>query len=198
MVTRWHTWFDSTFFIPSSGRPNRFIYFATRFRIDPLLFDYCCFSIVNIPVNRRVQPGESNPKLYPYPVQPFFQCCSDAVILLGCVLGAVSAQSTGYSALFDDFSILTLNFWSRALVRMAAVTIQLGVMKPALKVSPSSTHIIWAICVPVRPSFESDQLKLTDLNRYKYKSQNFAEDGLLDGLLENILGDFKTNLDWDL
>ena len=142
MVTRWHTWFDSTFFIPSSGRPNRFIYFATRFRIDSLLFDFCCFSIVNIPVNRRVQPGESNPKLYPYPVQPFFQCCSDAVILLGCVLGAVSAQSTGYSALFDDFSILTLNFWSRALVRMAAVTIQLGVMKPALKVSPSSTHTI--------------------------------------------------------
>merc|ERR1711953_621920 len=34
-------------------------------------------------------------------------CCSDAVILLGCVLGAVSAQSTGHSALFDDFSILT-------------------------------------------------------------------------------------------
>merc|ERR1711953_111728 len=60
-------------------------------------------------------------------------CCSDAVILLGCVLGAVSAQSTGHSALFDDFSILTLNFWSRAFVRMTAVTIQLGVMKPALK-----------------------------------------------------------------
>ena len=58
--------------------------------------------------------------------------------------------------------------------------------------------MIWAICVPVRPFFESDQLKLTDLNRYKYKSQNFAEDGLLDGLLENILGNFKTNLDWDL
>jgi len=60
-------------------------------------------------------------------------CCSDAVILLGCVLGAVSAQSTGHSALFEDFSILTFNFWSRALVRMGAVTIQLGVMKPALK-----------------------------------------------------------------
>ena len=79
----------------------------------------------------------SHTKLYRYHAQPLFQCCSDAVILLGCVLEAVSAQSTGHSALFDDFSILTLNFWSSSFVRMAAVTIQLGVMKPALKVSPS-------------------------------------------------------------
>ena len=61
------------------------------------------------------------------------------MILLGCVFGAVSAQSTGYSAVFDDYSILTVNFWSRALVRMAAVTIQLGVMKPVLKVSTQPT-----------------------------------------------------------
>merc|ERR1711962_443957 len=64
-------------------------------------------------------------------------CCSDAVILLGCVFGAVSAQSISnladYKTLFDDFSILTFNFWSRATVRMAAVIIQLGIMKPIMK-----------------------------------------------------------------
>ena len=91
------------------------------------------------------------------------------MILLGCVFGAVSAQSTGYSAVFDDYSILTVNFWSRALVRMAAVTIQLGVMKPVLRVSTQPTDR------PYIPLSVGPCLKLM-----------------------YILGNAETNLDWDL
>ena len=58
IVSRWHIGFNSSFIIPSSRRPNRFIYFPTRFRIDSLLFDFCCFSIVDISLNRRIEPGK--------------------------------------------------------------------------------------------------------------------------------------------
>jgi len=62
-------------------------------------------------------------------------CCADAVTLLGVVFGVICAsKETHTKSLFSQFSILTVHFWTRALVRISVlVAFTMGVLKPLVK-----------------------------------------------------------------
>jgi membrane-associated phospholipid phosphatase len=63
-------------------------------------------------------------------------CCSDAVILLGVVLGAICARSYRSGerkALFNEVDFFSFEFCGKSLLRMAAVVVVLAMLKPILK-----------------------------------------------------------------
>jgi len=63
-------------------------------------------------------------------------CCSDAVILLGVVFGAVCARSYRNGerkALFNDLDFFTLEFAVKSFLRMATVVLVLAIFKPIIK-----------------------------------------------------------------
>ena len=100
-----------------------------------LLPDFCSISLVSVSRSWCHQSGKFI-FLISIDLKSSLQCCADAVTLLGVVFGVICAsKETHTKSLFSQFSILTVHFWTRALVRISVlVAFTMGVLKPLVKV----------------------------------------------------------------